>query len=63
MLVNRFDRLSPKPDDLVFMSPKGLPMHDHRFVGLLPTSINHPPHLAQKEENIADRTEQIARGI
>jgi integrase len=39
MLAERFDRLggalrdrlSPSPDDLVFMSPKGLPMHDHRF--------------------------------
>jgi integrase len=31
MLEERFDRLSPQPDDLVFMSPKGLPMHDHRF--------------------------------
>jgi integrase len=31
MLVDRFDRLSPKPDDLVFPSPKGLPIDDHRF--------------------------------
>jgi integrase len=31
MLVNRFDRLSPKPDDLVFPSPKGLAIDDHRF--------------------------------
>jgi integrase len=31
MLVDRFDRTSPQPDDLVFPSPKGLPINDHRF--------------------------------
>jgi integrase len=31
MLVNRFDRLSPKTEDLVFPSPKGLAIDDHRF--------------------------------
>jgi integrase len=31
MLTDRFDRLSPQPDDLVFPSPKGLPIDDHRF--------------------------------
>ncbi len=31
MLAERFDRLSPKPDDLVFPSPKGFAINDHRF--------------------------------
>ena len=31
MLVDRFDRLTPQPDDLVFPSPKGLSIDDHRF--------------------------------
>ena len=31
MFANRFDRLSPQPDDLVFLSPKGLSMNDHTF--------------------------------
>jgi integrase len=31
MLVDRFDRLSPQPDDLVFPSPKGLSIDDHNF--------------------------------
>jgi integrase len=31
MLVDRFDRLKPQPDDLVFPSPKGLSIDDHNF--------------------------------
>jgi integrase len=31
MLVDRFDRSTPQPDDLVFPSPKGLAINDHRF--------------------------------
>jgi integrase len=31
MLVDRFDRLKPLPDDLVFPSPKGLSIDDHNF--------------------------------
>ena len=31
MLLERFDRVNPQPDDLVFPSPKGLPIDDHRF--------------------------------
>jgi integrase len=31
MLAERFDRVSPQPDDLVFPSPKGLAIDDHRF--------------------------------
>jgi integrase len=31
MLVARFDRLKPQPDDLVFPSPKGLSIDDHNF--------------------------------
>jgi integrase len=31
MLAERFNRLSPQIEDLVFPSPKGLPMNDHRF--------------------------------
>ena len=31
MLIARFDRLNPQPEDLVFPSPKGLPINDHRF--------------------------------
>jgi integrase len=31
MLVARFNRLSPQPDELVFPSPKGLPINDHTF--------------------------------
>jgi integrase len=31
ILAERFDRLSPRPDDLVFPSPKGLAIDDHRF--------------------------------
>jgi integrase len=31
MLVDRFDRLSPQPDDLVFPSPKDLSIDDHNF--------------------------------
>jgi integrase len=31
MLVGRFERLNPKPNDLVFLSPKGLAIDDHRF--------------------------------
>jgi integrase len=31
MLADRRVRLNPQPDDLVFPSPKGLPIDDHRF--------------------------------
>jgi integrase len=31
MLADRRDRLEPRPDDLVFPSPKGLAIDDHRF--------------------------------
>jgi integrase len=31
MLVDRFDLLSPQPDNLVFPSPKGLSIDDHNF--------------------------------
>ena len=31
MLRERFDRVNPQPNDLVFPSPKGLPIDDHRF--------------------------------
>lgn len=31
MLGDRHLKLQPKPDDLVFPSPKGLPINDHRF--------------------------------
>jgi integrase len=31
MLIARRDRLNPKPDDLVFPSPKGKPIDDHNF--------------------------------
>jgi integrase len=31
MLVDKFDRSTPQPDDLVFPSPKGLSIDDHRF--------------------------------
>jgi integrase len=31
MLIARHDRLSPQPDDLVFPSPKGIPIDDHNF--------------------------------
>jgi integrase len=31
MLVDRFERLKPSADDLVFPSPKGLPINDHTF--------------------------------
>lgn len=31
MLADRFDRVNPQPDDLVFPSPKGLAIDDHRF--------------------------------
>jgi integrase len=31
MLVDRFDRIQPQPNDLVFPSPKGLAIDDHRF--------------------------------
>jgi integrase len=31
MLADRLDRLNPQPEDLVFLSPKGLPIDDHRF--------------------------------
>jgi integrase len=31
MLADRFDRSSPQPDELVFPSPKGLAINDHRF--------------------------------
>jgi integrase len=31
MLADRRDRLNPQPDDLVFPSPKGLSIDDHRF--------------------------------
>jgi integrase len=31
MLAERFERLSPKPDNLVFPSPKGLAIDDRRF--------------------------------
>ncbi len=31
MLKDRFDRLNPPPDELVFLSPKGLPIDDHNF--------------------------------
>jgi integrase len=29
----RFDQLSPRPDELVFPSPRGIPINDHRFRG------------------------------
>ena len=31
MLVDRRERLNPQPEDLVFLSPKGLAIDDHRF--------------------------------
>jgi integrase len=31
VLIDRYERLNPQPDDLVFPSPKGLPINDHRF--------------------------------
>jgi integrase len=31
MLAERFERVSPQPDDLIFPSPKGLAIDDHRF--------------------------------
>ena len=31
MLIDRFERLSPKPDELVFPSPRGLSIDDHNF--------------------------------
>jgi integrase len=31
MLVDRHERLNPQPEDLVFPSPKGLAINDHRF--------------------------------
>jgi integrase len=31
ILVDRFERLNPQPDDLVFPSPRGLAIDDHRF--------------------------------
>jgi integrase len=31
MLMARFGRLAPQPDDLVFPSPKGLAIDDHNF--------------------------------
>jgi integrase len=31
MLVAKFDRLNPQAEDLVFPSPKGLPIDDHNF--------------------------------
>ncbi len=31
VLANRFDRLNPQPDDLVFPSPKGIAIDDHNF--------------------------------
>ncbi len=31
MLIARFERMKPQPEDLVFPSPKGLAIDDHRF--------------------------------
>jgi integrase len=31
MLLDRHERLNPQPEDLVFPSPKGLPIDDHNF--------------------------------
>jgi integrase len=31
MLIARFERVKPQPNDLVFPSPKGLAINDHRF--------------------------------
>ena len=31
MLLERYERINPQPDDLVFPSPKGLPLDDHNF--------------------------------
>jgi integrase len=31
MLIARYERLKPQPNDLVFPSPKGLAINDHRF--------------------------------
>ena len=31
MLLERYERINPQPDDLVFPSPKGLPINDHTF--------------------------------
>ena len=31
MLIARYERLNPNPDDLVFFSPKGLPQNDRNF--------------------------------
>ncbi len=31
MLVNRYERIKPQPDDLVFPSPKGVAIDDHNF--------------------------------
>jgi integrase len=31
MLVNRYERTKPQPDDLVFPSPKGVAIDDHNF--------------------------------
>jgi integrase len=31
MLIDRFERVKPQPTDLVFPSPKGLAIDDHRF--------------------------------
>ena len=31
MLVERYERVKPQPDDLVFLAPKGGSMNDHRF--------------------------------
>ena len=31
MFADSFDRLSPQPDDLVFLSPQGLSMNDNTF--------------------------------
>jgi integrase len=31
MLLARYERINPQPDDLVFPSPKGLPLDDHNF--------------------------------
>ncbi len=32
MLLDRYERLKPQPDDLVFPSPQGLAIDDHRFM-------------------------------
>ncbi len=39
LLVERYERVKPKPDDLVFPAPKGGSMNDHRFRARVWTAI------------------------